>query len=74
MTLSFLALHCILNLVTPKKSSVLLKQYPGEAHMTLKELQCLAKHNTWQSLTTKAFRYVKNITGSSAYWNKVQQN
>ena len=59
---------------TLQQSSVFLKQNPGEAHLTLEELQNMAKNNTSKSFITKLSRYVGNITGSSAYWHRVQQD
>ena len=51
-----------------------MKQNPGEAHLTLEELQDMAKNNTSKSFMTNLSRYVRHITGSSAYWQKVQQD
>ena len=42
--------------------------------MTLEELRCLAQNDKWQSFITEVFRHLLNITGSSAYWHKVQQD
>lgn len=58
ITISLWALHSILNSITQKKPSVFFNQNPGEAHMTLEQLQCLAKICTWQSFMTKVFPYV----------------
>ena len=71
---SYWALNLIQRKRTLQKSSVFLKQNPGEAHLTLEELQNMAKNNTSKSFMTKLSRYVGNITGSSAYWHRVQQD
>ena len=50
------------------------KQNPGQAHLTLQELQTMAKNNTSRAFMTKLSTYIGNISGTSAYWHKVQQD
>lgn len=71
---SYWALNLIQRKRTLQQSSVFLKQNPGEPHLTLEELQNMAKNKTSKSFMTKLSRYVGNITGSSAYWYRVQQD
>ena len=71
---SYWALNLIQRNRTLQQSSVFLKQNPGEAHLTLEELQNMAKNNTSKSFMTKLSRYVGNITGSLAYWHRVEQD
>lgn len=55
-------------------SCFLKKKNPGEAHLTLEELRNMANEKKSWLFMAKVSRYVANITGSSAYWYKLQQD
>ena len=67
-----------LNMIQRKRAlqqtSVFFKQNPGEAHLTTEELKDMARKNLSGRFMTRLSRYVGNITGSSSYWHKVQQD
>ena len=44
-----------------------LKQNPGDANMTLDELQNLLRTGTFVSVMRKLMRYTKNVTGTNVY-------
>ncbi|CAB4010673.1 ATP-dependent DNA helicase PIF1, partial [Paramuricea clavata] len=46
---------------------------PGEAHLTIDELKDMAMSNNSAALISKVSRYVGNIAGRNAYWNKVKE-
>ena len=52
------------------QESFYLKQNPGEANLTLGELQEMISYNT---VMKKLLRYAKNITGTNAYWNHAKE-
>ena len=53
-----------------QQRSVFIKQNPGDAHVTIEQLRELGSSNASTSFMTKLSRYVGNITGSNAYWQK----
>lgn len=57
-----------------QQSGIFLRQNPGEAHLTLDELRQMATSNNSNTLISKISRYVANIAGSNAYWNKVRED
>ncbi|XP_028394509.1 uncharacterized protein LOC114518706 [Dendronephthya gigantea] len=56
-----------------QQSGIFLKQNPGEAHLTIDELREMAASNSANVFMSKVSRYVGNIAGTNAYWNKVQE-
>ena len=56
-----------------QQSGIFLKQNPGEAHLTLDELREMAASNNSAVFMSKLSRYVGNIAGTNAYWNKVRE-
>ena len=55
-----------------QQTGIFLKQNPGEAHLTIDELRNMASSNTANVFLSKVSRYVGNIAGTNAYWNKVR--
>ncbi len=56
-----------------QQSGIFLKQNPGEAHLTINELREMAASNNSDVFVAKVSRYVGNIAGTNAYWNKVRE-
>ena len=56
-----------------QQSGIFLKQNPGEAHLTLDELREMAASNNANVFMSKVSRYVGNIAGTNAYWNRVRE-
>ena len=56
-----------------QQSGIFLKQNPGEAHLTIDELREMAASNNTAVFISKVSRYVGNISGTNAYWNKVRE-
>ena len=56
-----------------QQSGIFLKQTPGETHLTLDELREMAASNSATVFMSKVSRYVANIAGTDAYWNKVRE-
>ncbi|CAB3977795.1 ATP-dependent DNA helicase PIF1 [Paramuricea clavata] len=56
-----------------QQSGIFLKQNPGEAHLTIDELRELAASNNASVFMSKVSRYVGNIAGTNAYWNRVRE-
>lgn len=50
-----------------QQTGIFLKQNPGEAHLTVEELQQMAADNNTNVFVSKLSRYLSNITGSNAY-------
>lgn len=67
---SYWALNMIQRKRTLQQSSVFIKQNPGDAHVTIEQLREMRSNNTSTNFMTKLSRYVGNITGSNAYWQK----
>ena len=55
------------------QGSFYLKQNPGEANLTLGELQEMIKDCSYNTVMKKLLRYAKNITGTNAYWNHAKE-
>ena len=62
-------LYWAFNMIQRKR---ILKQNPGEAHLTIDELQEMAYSNNANLFLSKLSRYVGNIAGTNAYWNRVR--
>jgi hypothetical protein len=56
-----------------QQSGIFLKQNPGEAHLSIDELREMAASNNANVFMSKVSRYVGNIAGTNAYWNKVRE-
>ncbi|CAB4008934.1 Hypothetical predicted protein, partial [Paramuricea clavata] len=56
-----------------QQSGIFLKQNPGEAHLTIDELREMAASNNTNVFMSKVSRYVGNIAGTNAYWNRVRE-
>ncbi|CAB3984730.1 Hypothetical predicted protein [Paramuricea clavata] len=56
-----------------QQSGIFLKQNPGEAHLTIDELREMAASNSANVFMSKVSRYVGNIAGTNAYWNRVRE-
>ena len=56
-----------------QQSGIFLKQNPGEAHLTIDELCEMAASNNANVFMSKVSRYVGNIAGTNAYWNRVRE-
>ena len=56
-----------------QQSGIFLKQNPGEAHLTIDELREMAASNDANVFMSKVSRYVGNIAGTNAYWNRVRE-
>ena len=56
-----------------QQSGIFLKQNPGEAHLTIDELREMATSNNVNVFMSKVSRYVGNIAGTNAYWNRVRE-
>lgn len=69
---SYWALNMIQRKRALQQSSVFIKQNPGESHLTIEQLRDMASDNSSTAFMAKLSRYVSNITGSNAYWNKVR--
>ena len=55
-----------------QQSGIFLKQNPGEVHLTIDELREIADSNNANLFLSKISRYVGNIAGTNAYWNRVR--
>ena len=69
---SYWALNMVQRKSTLQQSSVFIKQNPGDAHVTIEQLREMGSHHASTNFMTKILRYVGNITGSNAYWQKRQ--
>ena len=63
----------VLRKKTLQQSEIFLKQNPGEAHLTVDELQEMASNNDIAVFMSKVSRYVANISGTNSYWHKVRE-
>ena len=57
-----------------QQTGIFLKQNPGEAHLTTEDLQQMAANANSSVFLSKISRYLRNITGSSAYWQKAKED
>lgn len=53
-----------------QQTGVFLKQNPGEAHLATEELQQMVANHSSDIFLSKISRYLSNVTGSNAYWQK----
>ena len=56
-----------------QQSRIFLRQNPGEAHLTIDKLRQMAASSSANVFMSKLSRYVANISGSNAYWNKIRE-
>ena len=67
-----------LNMIQRKRilqqTGIFLKQNPGEAHLTTEDLQQMAANGNSSVFLSKISRYLRNITGSTAYWQKAKED
>ena len=56
-----------------QQTGIFLKQNPGEAHLTIDELQEMAANNV-PALMSKVSGYIANVPGTNAYWYKVKED
>ena len=56
-----------------QQSGIFLKQNLREAHLTIDELREMAASNNANVFTSKVSRYVGNIAGTNATWNRVRR-
>ena len=56
------------------QGSIFLKQHPGDARLTVEQLQQMLKSNSYSTLMSKLMHYAKNITGSNSYWHKAKED
>ena len=50
-----------------------LKQNPGEANLTLEDLQQMLMSDSYEIVMKKLLRYAKNVTGTNAYWHEAKE-
>ncbi|CAH3152927.1 unnamed protein product [Pocillopora meandrina] len=56
------------------QGNIFLKQNPGEAKLTVEQLQQMLQTNTYSTLMSKLMHYAKNVTGSNSYWHKAKED
>ena len=56
------------------QGNILLKQNPGDAKLTVEQLQQMLQSNTYSTLMSKLMHYAKNVTGSNSYWHKAKED
>ena len=59
---SYWALNMIQRKQILQQRGILLKQHPGEAHLTTEELQEIAVNNNTDTSLSKISRYISNIS------------
>ena len=69
---SYWALNMIQRKRILQQSGIFLKQNPGEAHFTINELRQMVANDSANVFLSKVSRYVSNIAGTNAYWNRVR--
>ena len=69
---SYWAFNMIQRKCILQQSGIFLKQNPGEAHLTIDELHEMANSGNANLFMSKVSRYVGNIAGTYAYWNRVR--
>jgi len=57
-----------------QQTGIFLKQNPGEAHLTTEELQQIVANHSADIFLSKISRYLSNLTGSNAYWQKAKED
>ena len=50
-----------------------MKQNPGEANLTINELQDIVREGSHATIMKKLMIYAKNVTGTNAYWNHAKE-
>ena len=63
---SYWAFNMIIRKRTLQQSGIFLKQNPGEASLTMEQLQEMAKSNNSAAFMSKVSRYVANIGDTNA--------
>ena len=56
------------------QGNIFLKQNPGDAKLTVEQLQQMLRSNTYSTLMSKLMHYAKNVTGSNSYWHKAKED
>lgn len=56
------------------QGSYFLRQNPSEANLTLEDLKEMLQNNSYSSLMATLKHYAKNVTGTTAYWNKARDD
>jgi len=56
------------------QGSIFLKQNPGDAKLTVEQLQQMLQSNNYSTLMSKLMHYTKNVTGSNSYWHKAKED
>ena len=57
------------------QGNIFLKQNPGDAKLTVEQLQQMLQSNTYSMLMSKLMHYAKNVTaGSNSYWHKAKED
>ena len=72
--LSYWALDMIQRKRLLQQSAIFLAQNPEESHLTINELRQMASNDTSGAFMSKLSRYISNVTGSYAYWYKIQED
>ena len=57
-----------------QQTGIFLEKNPSEAHLSLNELCEMAATNNTNVFLSKVSRYVSNIAGSNAYWDRVRED
>ena len=60
----------IMRMRTLQQTGIFLKQNPGEAHLTIDELREMAASDNSAVFISMVSRFVANIAGLNAYWQK----
>jgi len=55
------------------QGSFYLKQNPGDANLTIDELQDMVRNGSHTSVIKRLMRYAKNVTGTNAYWSNAKE-
>ena len=69
---SYWALNMIQRKRILQQTGIFLRQNPSEAHLTIDQLREMAANNNANVFLSKVSRYVGNIAGTNAYWNRVR--
>lgn len=56
------------------QGSIFLKQNPGDAKLTVEQLQQMLQSNNYSTLMSKLMHYAKNVTGSNSYCHKAKED
>ena len=51
-----------------------MKQNPGDAKLSVDQLQQMLQSNNYSTLMSKLMHYAKNVTGSNSYWHKAKED